>query len=129
MPPKIDPYASKLHKRIDAILFVFTVIVIVLLLRASAHGQTTYTWTGNSSSLWNDAGNWDSLPGYGILQFSGSNNTTNTNNLVSSEFQIKFNSASFFTLGGNAISFFDFGGQRSQIRNDGTGTGTVNFNV
>ena len=40
MPPKIDPYASKLHKRINAILFVFTVIVIVLLLRASAHGQT-----------------------------------------------------------------------------------------
>ncbi len=41
MPPKNDPYATKLNKRIDTLLLVFTVLLIAILLRSSAHGQTT----------------------------------------------------------------------------------------
>ena len=37
---KPDPYATKLHKRINALLLIFAVVVFVLVLRASAHGQT-----------------------------------------------------------------------------------------
>ncbi len=42
MPPKIDPYATKFQKRIDALLFIFTILVIALFLRDSAHGQGTF---------------------------------------------------------------------------------------
>ena len=41
MTNKTDPYATKLHKRVDVLLLVFTVVVIALLLGTSAHGQTT----------------------------------------------------------------------------------------
>lgn len=41
MTNKTDPYATKLHARINVLLLVFTVVVIALLLRTSAHGQTT----------------------------------------------------------------------------------------
>ena len=57
MPPKIDPYATKLHKRVDALLFVFAVIIIVLLLRASAHGQT-FRVGERISSEWEDDSWW-----------------------------------------------------------------------
>ncbi len=40
MPPKADPFSTKLHRRVDAILLVITIVVIVLVVRASAHGQT-----------------------------------------------------------------------------------------
>ncbi len=39
MITKADPYATKLHKRVDALLLVFTVLLIALVLRSSANGQ------------------------------------------------------------------------------------------
>src|SRR5437762_6824163 len=39
MNTKSDPYATKLHKRIDALLLLFIVIVIALLLRPIARGK------------------------------------------------------------------------------------------
>ena len=39
MNHKTDPYATKLHKRIDALLFVFILVVIAVLLRPVAKGE------------------------------------------------------------------------------------------
>ncbi len=39
MKTKSDPYATKLHKRIDALLLLFIVVVILLLLRPVAKGD------------------------------------------------------------------------------------------
>src|SRR5438105_14178880 len=41
MPPKPDPYSTKFHRRIDVVLFVLIVVLFAILLRTSAHGQTT----------------------------------------------------------------------------------------
>jgi len=37
---KSDPYASRTHRRIDLVLLVVTIVIVLLVLRASAHGQT-----------------------------------------------------------------------------------------
>ena len=37
---KTDPYASRTHRRIDVILLVVTIVILFLVLHASAHGQT-----------------------------------------------------------------------------------------
>ena len=34
-PDKIDPYATKVHSRINVLLLLFTILVIALVLRAS----------------------------------------------------------------------------------------------
>ena len=39
MTTKADPYATKLHKRVDALLFVFIVLLILFVLRISARGE------------------------------------------------------------------------------------------
>ena len=43
---KTDPYASKTHRRIDVILLVITILILFFVLRASAHGQTVTTGSG-----------------------------------------------------------------------------------
>jgi hypothetical protein len=35
---KADPYASKTHKRIDVLLLVVAIVILFLILHASAHG-------------------------------------------------------------------------------------------
>ena len=37
---KADPFSTKLHRRIDAVLLLVAIIIIALVVRASAHGQT-----------------------------------------------------------------------------------------
>ena len=39
MTTKADPYATKLHKRVDALLLIFTILLIVLVFRTSARGE------------------------------------------------------------------------------------------
>ncbi len=41
MPHKTDRYASPLHRRIDLILLLLTVVIFAIVLRTSAHGHTT----------------------------------------------------------------------------------------
>jgi hypothetical protein len=36
MPPRIDPYSNKTHKRIDAILVLMTVLLIAFAFRTAA---------------------------------------------------------------------------------------------
>jgi hypothetical protein len=36
MPPRIDPYANKTHKRIDAILVLVTVVLIAFVFHTAA---------------------------------------------------------------------------------------------
>ena len=47
MNHKTDPYATKLHKRIDALLFVFILVVIAVLLRP-AKGDMPLAFTFSS---------------------------------------------------------------------------------
>ena len=39
MPPKVDPYATPLHRRIDALLIVITAITVAILLFTGSHGH------------------------------------------------------------------------------------------
>ena len=39
MPPKADPYATPLHRRIDALLIVITAITVAILLLTGSHGR------------------------------------------------------------------------------------------
>ena len=48
---KPDPYASRIHRRIDMILLVITILILSLVLRASAHGQTVSTGAVPNESL------------------------------------------------------------------------------
>jgi autotransporter-associated beta strand protein len=67
------------------------------------------TWTGLASNLWNNAGNWDTLPATGdSLIFPGTTNATNTNDLAGDTTigGITFSNtanASNFNLSGNRI--------------------------
>ena len=59
MSPKSDPYDTPLQRRIDACLIVFTLLVIALLFRTSAHGADFY-WDANGPGAGTGgAGNWD----------------------------------------------------------------------
>lgn len=40
MNPKPDPYATKLHSRINVLLLILAVVIFAIVLRTSAHGQT-----------------------------------------------------------------------------------------
>ena len=48
---KPDPYATRLHRRIDLILFVVTIAILALLFRASAHGRSSSVATSNHPKL------------------------------------------------------------------------------
>jgi len=39
MPPKADPYATPLHRRIDAILVIISILAVVFLFLSSSHGR------------------------------------------------------------------------------------------
>ena len=39
MPPKADPYATPVQRRIDALLTVITVITVAILLLTGSHGR------------------------------------------------------------------------------------------
>jgi hypothetical protein len=39
MPPKVDPYATPVQRRIDALLIVITAITIAILLLTGSHGH------------------------------------------------------------------------------------------
>jgi autotransporter-associated beta strand protein len=43
---KVDPYASRTHRRIDVLLLVVTILILFLVLHASAHGQTVTVGSG-----------------------------------------------------------------------------------
>jgi hypothetical protein len=39
MPPRIDPYANKTHRRIDIALVVITLVLLFFAFRYSAHSR------------------------------------------------------------------------------------------
>jgi hypothetical protein len=41
MPPRIDPYATKTHRRIDIVLIVITLLLIGFAFQFSAHQRAT----------------------------------------------------------------------------------------
>ena len=43
MPPRIDLYSNKTHKRIDAMLVLVTVVLIAFAFRTAAHQRTNST--------------------------------------------------------------------------------------
>ena len=45
MPPRIDPYANKTHRRIDIALVVITLVLLFFAFRLSAHGRASETRT------------------------------------------------------------------------------------
>ncbi|MBA3353547.1 MAG: hypothetical protein H0U23_14210 [Blastocatellia bacterium] len=49
MPPKADPYATPVHRRIDIILFAVTFAIVAILLSTSADAGTGVDFTGGSS--------------------------------------------------------------------------------
>jgi hypothetical protein len=49
MPPRIDPYSSKTHKRIDAILVLVTVVLIAFAFRTGAQQRAASTVPPNHS--------------------------------------------------------------------------------
>lgn len=58
MPPKADPYNTRLHRRIDALLLVFTFVIVAILLSTSAEAaNATNNYTGSGGSLLTP-GNW-----------------------------------------------------------------------
>jgi len=51
MPPRIDPYANKTHRRIDIALILITLALIFFALRLSANERATGANTSARSSL------------------------------------------------------------------------------
>jgi len=41
MPPRVDPYSNKTHRRIDIILIAITLVLLVFAFRFSAHSRTS----------------------------------------------------------------------------------------
>jgi hypothetical protein len=39
MPPKADPYATPMHRRINLLLLIISVAIIAILLLSGSHGQ------------------------------------------------------------------------------------------
>jgi hypothetical protein len=50
MPPRVDPYSNKTHRRIDIALVVLTIVLIVFAFRYSAHSRTPAD-AGKQSSI------------------------------------------------------------------------------
>lgn len=111
---------------------VLAASIATLLPPAAAHAGNTWDG-GGGSNLWSNPVNWsgDTTPSYGTLTFSGSTQTTNTNDFVGyNTNNITFNSASAFTLNGSStVNFFDNGGVQAKIENQGAGLGTINFGI
>lgn len=86
MNQKADPYATKLHKRVDALLIAFIIVIIALLLRPSAKGDQN--WDGdNAVGNFSFGNNWfgdfvGGSSGFGFgngsLHFSYRNNASQT---------------------------------------------------
>jgi hypothetical protein len=49
MPPRIDPYANKTHKRIDVILVLVTVVLIAFAFRTAAQQRAASAMPLNHS--------------------------------------------------------------------------------
>ena len=41
MPPRVDPYSNKTHKRIDIVLIVITLVLMIFAFRLFAHDRAT----------------------------------------------------------------------------------------
>lgn len=39
MPPKADPYATPLHRRIDAMLMILTAVIAAIIFATAAHSH------------------------------------------------------------------------------------------
>lgn len=77
MNPKADPYATKLHKRVDALLLVLTVVIIALVLRTSARGGTHFadTLAFAQQPIWSTLAIFNSPAGSGVRALTGSQMT------------------------------------------------------
>lgn len=131
--PKAKSYARYTRRRArDAVAVAATVAAGALTARV-APALAGNTWDGGgTTNNWTDDANWnpDGPPVYGVLTFSGSTRTTNTNDYVGLNMNgLSFNSAGTFTVGGNAINFFDNGGLQAKIENNGSAAATVNLPV
>lgn len=74
MSPKIDPYSTKMHSRINLLLLLLTIIIFALVLRSSAHGQTfrlaeriSSEWAGDDRV---DRTDWLNIRGENFGRFS-----------------------------------------------------------
>ncbi len=132
MNPKLDPYATKLHKRIDVLLLLLIIVVIAIVLRSSAHGQTsTYYWNDQANNgRWDWGGSQWYQDGFGfvgsprtdggaVLVFQG---IGNTNTYINSGF-----SGGFFKL--NTITLDSSSSGRNYVVNvENGGTGIEVYN-
>jgi hypothetical protein len=50
MPPRIDPYANKTHKRIDVILVLVTVVLIAFAFRTAAQQRINSATLGTNNA-------------------------------------------------------------------------------
>jgi hypothetical protein len=50
MPPRIDPYANKTHKRIDTILVLVTVVLIAFVFHAAAQQRINSATLGTNNA-------------------------------------------------------------------------------
>ncbi len=58
MPPKTNPYATPVHRRIDIILFAVVFAIVAILLSSSAHALPLYWDTSNQPGLQAGNGDW-----------------------------------------------------------------------
>lgn len=81
-------------------------LLAALFILPSQASAAIATWTGANSNLWNNTGNWSSLPAASgdSLVFQGPGNLNNTNNISGSSYaNITFNNSGW-VLGGNAFT-------------------------
>ncbi len=116
------------HTHTRAVFIALTLFASHFLL---PQARAQYTWIGlsGSSSNWSDSANWDPVPGYGTLIFTGTTQTTNTVDANYNENQLQWGDSSAWILissSGAVVSLFDNGGTQAKVESLGTGGVTIN---
>jgi autotransporter-associated beta strand protein len=101
------------------------------------NSQTTYSWlSGAENGQWNNNQNWSdgsntTNVGFGILSFNNNNQTSMTNNFVSTfdTYRIYFESGSSDarTINNGTVRLFDNSGDNPMISNNSAATHVMNF--
>lgn len=93
---KADPYATSVHRRIDAFLIVITIAILVLLVKSSAHAGSGTWLSAPDTSDWVPASgkkNWDNGPSLFPGSTTGTTNGDTATFLTSNITSITLNSA------------------------------------
>ncbi len=108
-------------------------VLLILGLAPSAFAQAFLTWNGTGSD-WNNTSRWvgwassnaTSFP-YGQLQWTGSGQTTSTNNFSpgAAAWRLFFDGNTAYTITGNEIGLTDFGGGLGGIMSRASGNQTI----